>query len=264
MSTVTREGGSAQQRWAAQLEAWAIPQAILDNAPESPWGFPPSLFAFSEQEETLTHRRALEGLPRSGSVLDVGAGGGATSLALARRAAWIVAVDESEAMLESFAREAERLGVGHEEILGSWPEVSPRTPHADVVVCGNVFYNAPLLAPFALALGRHARVRVVAEVTARHPQVALNDFWRHFHGLDRPAGPRCEDALEVLVEAGIDARLERWRRPLPDRSQTRQDLVAFVRRRLCLHSERDPEIDELLGERAVLQPGDMTTLWWDV
>ena len=264
MSTVTREGSSAQQRWAAQLEAWAIPRVILDKAPESPWGFPPSLFAFSEQEETLTHLRALEALPPSGSVLDVGAGGGATSLLLARRAASIVAVDESEAMLESFAREAERLGVGHEEILGSWPEVSPRTPRADVVVCGNVFYNAPLLAKFAIVLGRHATIRVVAEVTARHPQVALNDFWRHFHGLDRPTGPRCEDALEVLVEAGIDARLERWKRPLPDRSQSRQELVAFVRRRLCLPSERDPEIDELLGERAVLQDGDMATLWWDV
>jgi precorrin-6B methylase 2 len=263
MSTLTRDRWSAERRWAAQLEAWAIPRHILERAPESPWGFPPSLFAFSEQEETLTHRRALAALPPSGSVLDVGAGGGAVSLPLARRAGSIVALDESEAMLESFARQAERLGVTHEEILGSWPEASSGAPRADVVVCGNVFYNVPPLAQFALALGRHARVRVVAEVTSLHPQVALNDFWRHFHGLDRPAGPSCEDALEVLVEAEIDARLERWKRHPPDRSQTRGELVAFIRRRLCLPAERDPEIDELLGERAVLEHGDMATLWWD-
>ncbi len=254
---------TAQEEWAAQLASWAIPQPILDRAPESPWGFPPSLFLPSQQELTPAHRRALEALPPSGSILDVGAGGGASSLPLAGRAGVLVALDESAAMLEAYGREAERLGVDHREIQGSWPESSAEAPLVDVVICANVFYNAASLTPFALALGRHAGTRVVAELTARHPQVALNDLWRHFHGLDRPEGPSCEDALAVLVEAGIDAHLERWKRTPPNRSRTRQELVAFVRRRLCLSEERDGEIDELLGERAVLQPGDMATLWWD-
>ena len=167
-------------------------------------------------------------------------------------------------MLETFSREAGRLGVDHRVIQGSWPEASAEAPLVDVVTCGNVFYNVASLQPFALALGRHAGTRVVAELTARHPQVALNDFWRHFHGLERPEGPGCEDALAVLVEAGIEAHLERWKRTPPDRCRTRPELVAFVRRRLCLPQERDGEIDELLGVRAVLQPGDMATLWWDV
>lgn len=267
MPTVSSgEGGTAtaQERWAAELANWAIPQHVLDRAPESPWGFPPSLFLPSEQEQTPAHLRALEALPPSGSVLDVGAGGGASSLPLAGHAGVIVALDESPAMLETFGREADRLGVDHREIQGSWPAASSQAPRVDVVICGNVFYNAASLTPFALALGRHAGTRVVAELTARHPQIALNHLWRHFHGLARPDGPDCEDALAVLVEAGIDAHLERWQRTPPDRSRTRAELVAFVRRRLCLSQERDGEIDELLGELAVLQPGDMATLWWDV
>jgi hypothetical protein len=82
--------------------------------------------------------------------------------------------------------------------------------------------------------------------------------------VDRPEGPDCEDALAVLIEAGIEAHLERWKRTPPDRSATRPELVAFVRRRLCLTEDRNSEINELLGERAVLQPGDMAMLWWDV
>lgn len=267
MSTITSRAGeettTAQENWAARLADWAIPQHILEQAPESPWGFPPSLFLPSG-EQSPAHRRALEVLPASGSVLDVGAGGGASSLPLAGRAGVIVALDESAAMLETFSREADRLGVDHREIQGTWPEVSAEAPPVDVVICANVFYNVASLTPFALALGRHAGIRVVAELTANHPQVALNHLWWHFHGVDRPKGPTCEDALAVLVEAGIDACLERWKRTSPDRSRTRPELVAFVRRRLCLSRERDSEIDELLGERGVLQPGDMATLWWDV
>ena len=34
-------------RWSRQLAAWAIPETVLAAAPESPWGFPPGLFARS-------------------------------------------------------------------------------------------------------------------------------------------------------------------------------------------------------------------------
>src|SRR2546430_4648282 len=37
--------GAAADRWRDDLAAWAIPQPILDAAPESPWHFPVELFA---------------------------------------------------------------------------------------------------------------------------------------------------------------------------------------------------------------------------
>ena len=68
----------AAERWQAELAGWAIPDEILAQAPESPWGFPPELFAAPPDPiDTPSRDRALEALPPGGSVLDVGCGGGA-------------------------------------------------------------------------------------------------------------------------------------------------------------------------------------------
>lgn len=258
---------SAAARWTEALAAWAIPQEILDAAPESPWGFPPALFHRDPEHlgapDTPSHRRALEALPDGGSVLDVGVGGGAGSLPLAPPAAEITGVDQGAAMLESFARAAREIGVKHSVIEGSWPDIASRAPRTDVVVCHHVFYNAPDLRAFVIALSDHARHRVVAELSERHPLVSLNDLWRHFHGGSRPEGPRAEDAQAVLAEAGIQAYLERFDRP-PRHRLERRDLVAFVRRRLCLSPDQDPEIDELLGDRQAITSGPVVALWWDI
>jgi len=65
----------------------------------------------------------------------LGAGGGSASLPLAPPARELIAVDESQAMLDVFAEAAEWRGVRHTEIVGRWPDVAPGTPHAGVVVC---------------------------------------------------------------------------------------------------------------------------------
>jgi hypothetical protein len=39
-------------------------------------------------------------------------------------------------------------------------------------------------------------------------------------------------------------------------------VVSFVRRRLCLPSARDAEIDELLGESPKWSPTEVVTVWW--
>ena len=93
----------------------------------------------------------------------MGAGGGAASLPLAPPAALLVAVDESQAMLNSFAEAATRRRARHELIAGRWPDVAATAPVADVVVCHHVAYNVPDLAPFLRALTDHARYRVVLE-----------------------------------------------------------------------------------------------------
>jgi len=197
-------------------------------------------------------------------VLDVGAGAGAASLALVPPAARIVGVDESATMLEAFAAAADERGVRHSEVCGRWPDVAPSAPDADVVVCHHVFYNVATLAPFALALSDHAGRRVVAELTAVHPQTSLNPLWRRFHGLERPSGPRAEDALAVLAEAGIEAHLERFGRPPRWSGRDRAEVVAFVRRQLCLPLDREAEVDDALGAEPAIAPDEAVTLWWDV
>jgi SAM-dependent methyltransferase len=266
-------------RWREQLEAWAIPAEILSAAPEPPWGFAVECFrrrgAALRKLDTPTTRRALEALPDRGVVLDVGVGGGATSLPLAARTGLIVAVDAQPDMLEGFLANAAAVRVRAETIEGRWPDVAERTPRADVVVAGHVFYNAPDLEPFARAMDEHARRRVVAELTERHPLDWMNDLWLRFHDLERPTGPTATDAGAILRDMGFDVHRED-RTPSVEEGgggyAQREGAIATVRRRLCLPADRDDEIAEALGDRLRrtddgwdVGPDERTivTLWWD-
>lgn len=210
-------------------------------------------------------------MPEGGSVLDVGAGAGAASLPLAGLAGRLVAVDESAAMVASFLAAAEAAGVPAEAVEGRWPEVAGRVGPADVVVCHHVLYNVADLAPFALALTGHARRRVVAELTDRHPLAGLGPLWRRFHDLDRPTGPGADDAVAALGAAGLEVDRQDWEQPDRFGFDDFDELVAFTRRRLCLPAARDPEVAEALldeGTRQVDgvwvsgQPRRVTTLSW--
>ncbi len=253
----------AAQRWADQLAAWAIPEEIMAQAPESPWEFSPALFKGPPPEpgpETVSQRRAKEALPGGGSVLDVGCGGGAAGLALVPPAGRVTGFDQSAQLLAIFADRARELGVDYEVVQGDWPEGSGAVGPADVVVCHHVAYNVPNLADFAAALTDHARIRVVMELSARHPRYGVNPLWRHFWDVERPEGPVADDAVAVVEEAGIRPRVERS--PRLARSTSREARVASVRRYLCLPADRDAEIDALLGDDSD-QPGEVVTLWWE-
>jgi SAM-dependent methyltransferase len=218
---------------------------------------------------TPSNLRALEALPKGGSVLDVGCGAGAASLALASRASKLFGVDSSGEMLEAFMERATAAGVEAQAIEGSWPDAADRAPPADVVACHHVFYNAPDLGTFAARLTDHARRRVVVEMTVDHPLSNLNPLWLRFHDLVRPTRPTADDAVAVLREAGLSPGRQDWEAPRPGGFENRAELVAMVRRLLCLPADRDPEIDEALGDRPVDRHGrwafpdrPVTTMWW--
>ena len=271
---------AAADRWRERLAAWAIPDELVAAAPESPYGFATDSFRRRGEravsaEPTPTTRRALEALPEGGSVLDVGVGGGGTSLPLARRAGSVVGFDPQPDMLEGFRENAAGIGLEVRTIVGTWPEDADRAPDADVVVAGHVCYNTPELAAFAAALDRHARRRVVVELTEHHPLAWMADLWMTFHALARPDGPAAGDAEAVVREAGLDVSREDW--TVAERHGTggfprREDAIHLVRRRLCLPADRDDEIARALGDRLRLIDGlwdvgpaerTLVTLWWD-
>lgn len=269
---------SALDRWSSALESWAVPDEIIASAPESPWGFPPGLFAqraASALQRGLSpaNSRALEVLPEGGTVLDVGVGGGAGSLPLAGRAGRLTGVDSSQSMLDSFAEAASRRNVAVATVLGTWPEAAASVGPADVVICHHVFYNAADLGPFVRALSDKAICRVVVEMTPEHPLAWMNDLWERFHGLSRPNGPTYLDAVGAVAELGYNVNHQLASGPpVTSGFAGRRDAIALVRKRVCLRPEQDEELAQALGDRLSERDGlwtasppehQLATLWWD-
>lgn len=267
MSVRPRPGLVAElaARWTDLLGRWAIPDDVLSAAPESPWGYPTKLFveaarvALASDSPSPSQLRAREALTGGGTVLDVGAGGGAASLPLVPPADRIVAVDESMELLGAFDAAAADRGIPHTTVLGRWPDVAGRVDQAALVVCHHVVYNVADMVPFATALDDHASRRVVLELTETHPQADLNPLWRALHGIDRPEGPVADDLIALLRAMGVAVQAERFVRPALWAHVDRVQQVAFARRRLCVGPERDGEIARMLpaGDRRLV------TLWWD-
>ncbi|MER6832101.1 class I SAM-dependent methyltransferase [Streptosporangium sp. NPDC000563] len=257
------------EQWRADLGMWGIPAEIAARAPADPWGHSPARFAERTDlalaaPEGPTLARIAEALPPGGSVLDVGAGTGAASLPLGRDLGRLIAVDTSEAMLAELAVRAEALGVPTLVVNGRWPDVAARTPVADVAVCAHVVYNVPGLAGFLAELTRHARARVVLELTGRHPMSWLNPLWQHFHGITRPSGPTAHDVIAIAEGLGHEVRHERRVAPLP-RFTRLEDLAESACRRLCLGRERADEVIAAVVELDMWPvPRDQWfTIWWE-
>jgi SAM-dependent methyltransferase len=257
------------EHWAQALADWALPEDILARAPASPWAHPPALFRHEPErdaappEPTPSERRALEALGAGGSVLDVGCGGGRSSIPLVPPATELVGVDENPVMLRQFAEAAAAAGVPHQTVEGRWPDVAPEAPTADVVVCHHVVYNVAAIEPFLHALTEHARRRVVVELPDRHPQSSLNGLWVRFWALVRPSEPTGDQFVEVVRSCGYEPTVDRIDRPARRTTQLpREEQVAFVRQRLCLTADRDPDVEAAMADGFDLAPVRVLTVSW--
>lgn len=246
------------RRWADLLAAWEIPAAVLARATDSPWVLPRGVFerrADAQIAEPIgsTHLAAISALGTPGTVLDVGAAAGASSLPLVGRApvTGFVAVDADAELLDGYTTRAAALGARASVVHGRWPDVRSLVDTVDVVIAGNVVYNVPDLEPFVRALTGHARRLVILETTRRHPLIELNPFWRRFHGIARPDGPTVDDLLAVLRRMGLRPWVSRWRRPPEAEYASFADLVDVVRRRLCLPADAAGEVAAALRESGV-------------
>jgi len=263
----------AGRHWAEQLRAWAIPDEIVAQAEVPPWAHDPKTFAVDDTLDPSSpiFELAREILPpEGGSVIDIGCGGGRSSIPLAPRATHITGVDESPATLERFGAAADAAGVGHRQIQGRWPDVfvnaelrGEPVPTADVAVCHHVLFNVPDIEPFVVALTAAARLGVVVVMPERHPLSAWNDGWLHFWNLKRPDGPTANDAVAVLRALGITPEVVVVPRPPMSRhADDPRELVESARRRLCLSSDRDAEIEAWLGDHPPSFMREVVVLRW--
>lgn len=166
-------------------------------------------------------------------LLDVGAGTGRHSLALAPHVAEVVAVDPSEAMLSILREEADRLGLTNVRTLtGRWEDVEP--PQADVSICA---YVLPLiedalgfLAKLHTATGR----RAFLSLGAASPELATDALWRHFHGQPRQPMPTYLDAAEIIRALGADPAVSVAENRVSTRFATLEEAVENYRDSLIL------------------------------
>jgi SAM-dependent methyltransferase len=249
--------GAAARRWAELQEGRGVPPEILARAPALPWVHDPAAFAApAEPADTPSRRVALALLGDGGSVLDVGCGGGAASLALAGAATHVTGVDQQADMLAALTADAAVRGVPFRAVHGRWPDAAAEAGRADVVVCHHVLHNVVDLPPFLAALTAAAGRGVVVEMLGEHPMAWLDPLWVRFHDLHRPPPATTDDAVAVLHEMGLRPTVERWERPDPPAQDP-----AWTTRRLCLPPEREPDVARALVTTPP-RPRAAATLAW--
>lgn len=264
-TNIRRHDLGAADRWRQSVLDRAVPQSILDQAPEPQALLEPEMFRWRPEQDAQqpvrpSRKRALEALPPGGTVLDVGVGGGASSLGLAPTVSTILGVDPHPGMLEQFEASARECGVVSRPVLGSWPEVAAEVEPADVAVCHHAVYGVEQIEDFLLALTSHARHRVVLEVSEHPPLFGINPLWKAFHGRARPDWRVGDEAFAVLQELGLSVEREDLALPGTKREVTPQ-FVAFVRRRLYVGPEHDAQIEDFLRQMPA-PPHTVVALWW--
>jgi SAM-dependent methyltransferase len=257
VSSVTAE------KWQKDLSSWKIPQEILDQAEEAPWTHAPALFALPDKiTDTPSHRKAREALTESGSVLDIGCGGGVATFAIAKKGNHVIGVDHQLEMLDMYTQNAKSRGIDSEVHEGFWPAIADEVPVADVVTVHHVAYNVGEIEPFLKAVDSHARRRVVIELPLVHPMTSASAGWKHFWNLIRPISPNANDLMLVLKEMGIDAQIEKFSADFP-LEQSGEEIAERTRVRLCLPPSRLNEVKAFLIEHPFATKRELAVIWWD-
>ncbi len=199
-------------------------------------------------EEDPFFVRVRDTVTSATTVLDVGAGTGRHTLALAPHVARITAVDPSEAML-AFLHEdvaAQRLtnvSVVHSEWLDADVE------QADIVICSHVLYPIADPLPFVRRLEQHARERVFIYLRL-DPIPTDMGLWSDFYGIPLQAQPSAFDLLNLLAKAGIMPDLEVVNHRFTLTFESVDEAVEHVKNSLCLNEDDERAMAKL---RSVLQ-----------
>lgn len=178
-------------------------------------------------------RRLRAEVSRTSSVLDVGAGTGRYSLAIAPKVAAVTAVDPSPAMLNVLDRNARGAGITNiDRVIGRWEEVD--VPRADVSVCSFVLPLIENAGPFLEKLGGSTRKRAFLYMNAASVDLLVDPLWRHFHERPRKPSPTYMDAVAVLAELEVTAEVEVAEVPSRVRFPSLQAAVKAYRDQLLL------------------------------
>jgi SAM-dependent methyltransferase len=191
------------------------------------------------------------------TVLDIGAGTGAWTALLARRAKHVTAVEPSGSMIEVMRADLAAKSITNVSILqGEWPDV-PVKPH-DFSLCSHAMYGCPDLAAFVRQMD--ACTRQTCFLLLRAPTIdgiraeAARHIWSQ--PLD---SPNFTIAYNVLLQIGIYANvlLENTGLWKPRTSSSLEEALGDMKRFMDLSEtgEHDSYLMDLLRRRLAWKGG---------
>jgi SAM-dependent methyltransferase len=207
------------------------------------------------------------------SVLDVGAGTGRFTLALAPRSKHITAVEPSAAMLNYLRQDVSERGLPNIScVQTSWQE-APDDLRADIVICSHVLYPIRDIVPFLAKLNAATLQGSYLYLFATHLDAQLNPLWLHFHSEERHPPPGYIHVLDVLYEMCIYANVEIVKLPTSLRYPSLDVAVQELLERLILPDDEQTraELRRLLLGRLVARDGMLVMpdqevvcaiVWW--
>jgi 2-polyprenyl-3-methyl-5-hydroxy-6-metoxy-1,4-benzoquinol methylase len=231
---------------------WCVRAREFDEGVKRRWAKPDSSREF-----------ILSQLDASATVLDIGAGTGAWTVLLARRARQVTAVDLSEAMLEVMRENLAAEAITNvKTVQGAWPDVSVE-PH-DFSLCSHAMYGCPDLPAFIARMA--ACTKRMCFLMLRAPTLdgvraeAAQHIWGH--PLD---SPNFTIAYNILLQMGICANVLMedtglWK---PRMSASLEDAFSDMKRHFGLNgnSEHDEYLMELLRRRLTWHASRNQYVW---
>ncbi len=208
------------------------------------------------------------------SVLDVGAGTGRFSLALAAVARQVTALEPNASMLSYLEGDIRASGLSNITTLQQSWEDAPAQVRADIVICSHVLYPIFALEPFVRKLDRASERACYLYLRGTHIDSLTAPLWRHFHKDERHVSPGYIQVLDVLYEMGIYADVSIVRAPFALVYPTMQDAEDELIEQLILpdNDSTRRELRGLLGDWLRERPDGIWSspeqemisaiLWW--
>jgi 2-polyprenyl-3-methyl-5-hydroxy-6-metoxy-1,4-benzoquinol methylase len=195
------------------------------------------------------------------TVLDIGAGVGAWSALLARKARQVTAVEPSPSMIEVMQESLTEEGIFNVKIVqGSWPDVEIE-PH-DYSLCSHSMYGYPDLTGFVRRMVEKTTKTCFLLLRAPTLDGVRSEAARHIWGQPLDS-PNFTIAYNILLQMGIYANVLMedtglWK---PRKNASMEEALMDLKRYLNLDdkTEHEPYLRELLRQRLILRAG---TYFW--
>jgi SAM-dependent methyltransferase len=177
--------------------------------------------------------RVLADLTPESTVLDVGAGTGRHTLAIAPHAKRVVAVEPSAAMLALLREDLDAQQLRNVETIASgWLEADVEP--VDAVICSHVLYPIADPVPFIRKLESAAKQRVYLYIRV-DPLPTDMGLWSEFYGIPLQSQPAYLDLITLLAQIGIAADVQVVHHRFTWTFASLEEAVEHVRNTLCLH-----------------------------